>query len=123
MKVRRASADDGRLKDSIYPMVKALTKPNRKQSPKSTPRLQLPGISAIDASPIGSGWGLNGRSVAPKGRQIGVLPRLPVSPLFRETGLSSLSHEGSKEALHRSLLCRISWSEASLRGKAVGTKL
>lgn len=42
------------------------------------------------ARQLASGWGLNGRFMADEAVNRG-FPRLPVSPLFRESGLSSLS--------------------------------
>lgn len=44
------------------------------------------------------GWGLNGRAKGFKSQWLGVEPRLPVSPLFRLTGLSSLSGFGRGSA-------------------------
>jgi hypothetical protein len=59
--------------------------------------LQSPGLSAISRLPIGTRLGAERKDCL--GNQ-GLRPRLPVSPLFRLTGLSSLQ-PGSEEALRR----------------------
>ena len=57
--------------------------------PQESQGLQSPGISAISRLPIGTRLGAERKDCL--GNQ-GLRPRLPVSPLFRLTGLSSLSY-------------------------------